>query len=79
MTPATNSAALQLPEAPARPQLRLLEGRVSESVLVGRALLADRALPEDEAALSRMGLTPPNGIGGRVLRRLMALGLAAAR
>ena len=38
MTPATNSAALQLPEAPARPQLRLLEGRVSESVLVGRAL-----------------------------------------
>jgi RNA polymerase sigma-70 factor (ECF subfamily) len=38
MTPATNSAALQLPEAPVRPQLRLLEGRVSESVLVGRAL-----------------------------------------
>src|SRR6266478_268448 len=39
MTPATNSAALQLPEVPVRrPQLRLLEGRVSESVLVGRAL-----------------------------------------
>jgi RNA polymerase sigma-70 factor, ECF subfamily len=38
MTPATNSAALQLPELPVRPQLRLLEGRVSESVLVGRAL-----------------------------------------
>jgi len=38
MTPATNSAVLQLLEAPVRPQLRLLEGRVSESVLVGRAL-----------------------------------------
>jgi RNA polymerase sigma-70 factor, ECF subfamily len=38
MTPATNSAVLQLLDAPVRPQLRLLEGRVSESVLVGRAL-----------------------------------------
>ena len=54
-------------------------GAAARAVLVGRALLADRALPEDEAALSRMGLTPPNGIGARVLRRLMALGLAAAR
>jgi len=54
-------------------------GAVTRAVLLGRALLADRALPEDEAALARMGLTPPNGIGGRVLRRLMALGLAAAR
>jgi len=38
MTLATNTAALALPDAPARPHLRLLEGRVTESVLVARAL-----------------------------------------
>jgi len=38
MTLATNRAALTLPEAPVRPHLTLLEGRVKESVLVGRAL-----------------------------------------
>jgi hypothetical protein len=36
--------------------------------------LADRALPEDEAALGRMGLAPPHGMGGRLLRRLVRLG-----
>ncbi len=38
MTPATNRAALTLPEAPVRPHLTLLDGHVKESVLVGRAL-----------------------------------------
>ena len=38
MTLATNAAALALPTAPARPHLTLLEGRVTESVLVARAL-----------------------------------------
>src|SRR5499433_3137198 len=38
MTLATNRAALSLPEAPVRSHLTLLEGRVKDSVLVGRAL-----------------------------------------
>src|SRR5256885_17239317 len=38
MTSATNLAALELPEPPVRPHLTLLDGRVKESVLVGRAL-----------------------------------------
>lgn len=38
MTSATNRAALALPEPPVRPHLTLLDGRVTESVLVGRAL-----------------------------------------
>jgi RNA polymerase sigma-70 factor (ECF subfamily) len=38
MTLATNRAALALPEPPVRPHLTLLDGRVKESVLVGRAL-----------------------------------------
>src|SRR3989442_14629728 len=38
MTPATNRAALELPEPPVRPHLTLLDGRVKDSVLVGRAL-----------------------------------------
>jgi RNA polymerase sigma-70 factor, ECF subfamily len=38
MTSATKRAALALPEAPVRPHLTLLDGRVKESVLVGRAL-----------------------------------------
>src|SRR5882672_934590 len=38
MTPATNRAALDFPEPPVRPHLTLLEGRVKDSVLVGRAL-----------------------------------------
>ena len=54
-------------------------GAVAKAALLARALLTDRALPEDEAALARMGVTPPNGIGGRVLRRLVGLGLAATR
>jgi len=55
MTPATNSAALQLPEVPIRrPQLRLLEGRVSESVLVGRALAGGpRGRPAEEELYRR--------------------------
>ena len=54
-------------------------GTAAKAALLGRALLADRALPEDEAALGRMGMAPPHGIGGRLLRRLVALGLAATR
>src|SRR5438445_12354751 len=38
MTPATNRAARELPEPPVRPHLTLLDGRVKDSVLVGRAL-----------------------------------------
>jgi RNA polymerase sigma-70 factor (ECF subfamily) len=41
MAPATNSAELQLPELPefpVRPHLTLLEGRVKDSVLIGRVL-----------------------------------------
>src|SRR5207253_8454189 len=38
MTPATNRAARELPEPPVRPHLTLLDGRVGDSVLVGRAL-----------------------------------------
>src|ERR1700682_56954 len=38
MTSAMNRAALALPEPPVRPHLTLLDGRVKESVLVGRAL-----------------------------------------
>src|SRR6267143_437885 len=38
MTSATNLAALELPEPPVRPHLTLLDGRVKESVLIGRAL-----------------------------------------
>ena len=38
MTPATNRAARELPEPPVRPHLTLLDGRVNDSVLVGRAL-----------------------------------------
>src|SRR6267143_1084408 len=38
MTSATNLAALELPEPPVRPHLTLLDGRVQESVLIGRAL-----------------------------------------
>ena len=54
-------------------------GMAANAALLGRALLADRALPEDEAALGRMGLATPYGMGGRLLRRLVALGLAATR
>ena len=54
-------------------------GTAAKASLLGRALLAGRPLPEDEAALGRMGLAPPHGTGGRVLRRLVALGLAATR
>ena len=54
-------------------------GTAAKASLLGRALLAGRPLPEDEAALGRMGLAPPHGMGGRVLRRLVALGLAATR
>src|SRR2546428_14069193 len=38
MTPATTRAARELPEPPVRPHLTLLDGRVKDSVLVGRAL-----------------------------------------
>src|SRR5919204_4814322 len=38
MTPATNRAARELPAPPVRPHLTLLEGRVKDSVLVGRVL-----------------------------------------
>jgi acetyl-CoA hydrolase/transferase-like protein len=54
-------------------------GTAAKAALLGRALLADRAVPEDEGALVRMGLAPPRGMGERLLRRLVALGLAATR
>src|SRR5947208_11904093 len=38
MTPATNRAAVELPWPPVRRHLTLLDGRVNDSVLVGRAL-----------------------------------------
>jgi RNA polymerase sigma-70 factor, ECF subfamily len=38
MTPATNRVALELPGPPVRPLLTLLDGRLKDSVLVGRAL-----------------------------------------
>src|SRR2546428_13951624 len=85
MTPATNSAALQLPEVPVRrPQLRLLEGRVSESVLVGRALSGSprgRAAEEElyrryrppgarlAARLSEPGSHQAGGRGAGAVRR----------
>jgi hypothetical protein len=54
-------------------------GPAAKAALLGRALLADRAVPEDEGALGRMGLSAPHGMGQRLLRRLVALGLAATR
>jgi acyl-CoA hydrolase len=54
-------------------------GTAAKAALLGRALLADRAAPEDEGALRRMGLALPHGMGERLLRRLVALGLAATR
>jgi hypothetical protein len=54
-------------------------GTAAKTVLLGRALLADRALQEDEAALGRMDLASSHGVGERLLRRLVALGLAATR
>src|SRR3954466_15447344 len=50
---ATNRAALQLPEAPVRPHLTLLEGRVKESVLVGRALAGGHRAKAAEEELYR--------------------------
>jgi len=65
------------------PALRWLKtragGTAAKAALLGRALLANRALPEDEAALGRMGLASPHGMGERLLHRLVALGLAATR
>lgn len=54
-------------------------GTVAKAALVGRALLAERTPPEDEAALRRIGLASPRGMRGRLTRRLVALGLAATR
>ena len=54
-------------------------GPAAKAALLGRALLADRAVPEDEGALRRMSLARPHGMGERLLRRLVALGLAATR
>ena len=54
-------------------------GRAASAVLLGRALLAARPTPEDELALKRLGLASPDDLRGRVLRRLVALGLAATR
>ena len=54
-------------------------GTAAKAALLGRALLADRAVPEDDGALGRMGLARPHGMGERLLRRLVALGLAATR
>jgi acyl-CoA hydrolase len=54
-------------------------GTAAKAVLLGRALAADRALPEDATALGRMGLAAPHTMGERLLRRVVALGLAATR
>jgi acyl-CoA hydrolase len=54
-------------------------GTTAKAGLLARALLADRAVAEDEGALGRMGLASPQGTGERVLRRLVALGLDATR
>ena len=54
-------------------------GPAARAALLGRALLGGRALPEDEGALGRLGLASPRGMNERVLRRLVALGLAATR
>jgi hypothetical protein len=54
-------------------------GTAGKAGLLARALLADRALPEDESALRRLGLASPDDFRGRVLRRFVALGLAATR
>jgi acyl-CoA hydrolase len=54
-------------------------GTVAKTALLGRALLAGRALPEDGAALERIGLAAPRGIRGRLVRRLVAFGLAETR
>jgi acyl-CoA hydrolase len=54
-------------------------GTTAKTALLARALLADRARPEDEAALGRMGLASPHEMGERALRRLVALGLDATR
>jgi acyl-CoA hydrolase len=54
-------------------------GTVAKATLLGRALLADRALPEDEGALRRIGLVSPRGMRGHLVRRLVALGLAMTR
>ena len=58
---------------------RRLRGTAGKAGLLGRALLADRPLPEDESALRRLGLASPHDCRGRVLRRFVALGLAATR
>jgi hypothetical protein len=54
-------------------------GTVAKCALLGRTLLATRALPQDEAALRRIGLASPTGMYERLLRRLTTLGLAATR
>lgn len=51
MTPATNRAALQLPALPVRPLLTLLDGRVKDSVLIGRALSGG---PRSRAAVEEL-------------------------
>jgi hypothetical protein len=52
---------------------------VAKTTLLARALLADRASPEDEVALKRIGLASPRGMREHVVRRLVALGLTATR
>jgi hypothetical protein len=54
-------------------------GAIAKTTLLRRALLADSALPEDEPALSRIGLASPRGMRKHLVRRLVALGLAATR
>jgi hypothetical protein len=54
-------------------------GTVAKTALLGRALLAGRGSPEDEAALERIGLAAPRGMRGHLVRRLVALGLEETR
>lgn len=51
MTPATNRAALQLPALPVRPLLTLLDGRLKDSVLIGRVLSGG---PRSRAAVEEL-------------------------
>src|SRR3954465_4828457 len=53
MTPATNRVARELPGPPVRPVLTLLEGRVPDSVLIGRAPPGGARSKAAEEELSR--------------------------
>ena len=71
MTSATNLAALELPEPPVRPHLTLLDGRVKESVLIGRALAGG---PRGRAAEEEVSHSPPERTAPVIRIRALAAG-----